>query len=152
MVERVKVEIVNYTIFISLNLSCKFNSALPLNYISVRCFEAISFTLANSSIRSVEKLQAIINLSFWKFVETQLFTKCKTHVFLKKNRQDFTDIVIHLYVSFELLVLLPFLSFSRSQLPKLPGKKIPVPQTIIIRRIIINQIASNSVFYSFLPS
>ena len=71
--------------------------------------------------------------------------------FSKKNRQDFTDIVIHLYVNFELLVLLSLLFFSRSQLPKLPGKKIPVPQTIIIRRIIINQIASNSVFYSFLP-
>ena len=64
----------------------------------------------------------------------------------KKNRQDFNDIVVHLYVSFELLAVLPFLSFSRSQLPKLPGKKIPVLQTIIIRRIIINQIASSSVF------
>ena len=70
----------------------------------------------------------------------------------KKNRKDFTDKVIHLYVCFELLVLLPFLSFSRSQLPKLPGKKIPIPQTIIIRRLIIKQIASSSVFYSFLLS
>ena len=70
----------------------------------------------------------------------------------KKNRQDFTDIVIHLYVSSELLVVLPFLSFFRSQLPKLPGKKIPVLQTITIRRVIINQIASSSAFYRFLPS
>ena len=72
--------------------------------------------------------------------------------FSKKNRQDFTDIVIQLYVSFELLVVLPILSFSRGQLPKLPEKKIPVLQAIIIRRIIINQIASSSIFYSFLPS
>ena len=70
----------------------------------------------------------------------------------KKNTQDFTDIVIHLYASFELLVLLLFLPFSRSQLPKIPGKKIPVPQAIIIRGIIIIQIASSSVVYSFLPS
>ena len=69
--------------------------------------------------------------------------------FSKKNRRDFNDIVIHLNVSFELLAVLPFLSFSRSQSPKLPGEKIPVLQTIIIRRIIINQIASSSVFYSF---
>ena len=72
--------------------------------------------------------------------------------FSKKNRQDFTDIVIQLYVSFELLVVLPILSFSRSQLPKLREKKIPVLQAIIIRRIIINQIASSSIFYSLLPS
>ena len=72
--------------------------------------------------------------------------------FSKKNRQDFTDIVIQLYVSFELLVVLPIQSFSRSQLPKLPEKKIPVLQTIIIRGTIINQIASSSIFYSFLPS
>ena len=81
------------------------------------------------------------------------FSKKKyIYIYIYIHRQDFTDMVIHLYVSFELLVLLPFLSFSRSQLPKLPGKKIPVPQTIIIRRIIINQIASSSVFYSFLLS
>ena len=70
----------------------------------------------------------------------------------KKNRQDFNDKFIHIYVCFELLVLLPFLSFLRSQLPKLPGKKIPVPQTIIIRRLIRKQIASSSAFYSFLLS
>ena len=68
----------------------------------------------------------------------------------KKNTQDFTDIVIHLYASFELLVLLLFLPFF--QLPKIPGKKIPVPQATIIRGIIIIQIASSSVVYSFLPS
>ena len=44
----------------------------------------------------------------------------------QKKRQDFTDVVIHLYVSFELLAVLPFLFFSRSQLPKLPEKKTPV--------------------------
>ena len=44
----------------------------------------------------------------------------------KKKRQDSTDRVIHLYVSFELLVFLPFPSFSWIQLPKPPGKTIPV--------------------------
>ena len=64
MVKRVKLEIVNYTfLLVPSSLSCKFNSALPLNYISKRCFRAISFTLANSNIWSVKKLRAIINLS-----------------------------------------------------------------------------------------
>ena len=149
MVKRVKVEIVNYIIFISLNLSCKFNSALPLNYISERCFGAMSFTLANSNIWSVKKLQAIINLSFWKFVETQLFRNCKTHVFLKKIDKI---LLMQLYIfmsalSYQFCYLsYPFLEVNY------PGKKIPAPQTIINRRIIINQIASNSVFYNFLPS
>ena len=118
MVKRVKVEIVNYTIFIS---TSKFELQIqfrPTTKLCIRrCIGAISFTLANSNIWSVKKLQAIINLSSWKFVETQLFAKCKTDVFLKKtkkqkNRQDFTDKVLHLYVSFELLVSVPFLSFS----------------------------------------
>ena len=126
MVKRVKVEIVNYIIFISLNLSCKFNSALPLNYISVRCFEAISFTLANSSIRSVEKLQAIINLSFWKFVETQLFTKCKTHVFLKKNRQDFTDIVYIFMAALNYQFCYLFHPFLEVNYQNFPGIKFSV--------------------------
>ena len=37
------------------SLSRKFNSALPINYISERYFEAMSFTLANN-IWSVKKL------------------------------------------------------------------------------------------------
>ena len=40
------------------SLSCKFNSALPLNYISEKCFRVISFTLANSSIWSVKKTES----------------------------------------------------------------------------------------------
>ena len=56
MVKRVKVEIVNYTIFISNSkFELQINSALPLNYISERCFRAISFTLANSNTWSVKK-------------------------------------------------------------------------------------------------
>ena len=127
-------------------LSYKFNSALPLNYISERCFGAIFFPLANSNIWSVTKLQAIINLSSWKFVESQLFTKCKTHVFLKKNRQDFTDIV---YIFMAALNYQFCYLFHPFQLPKLPRDKIFCPQTIRIRRIIINQIAS-SIFYKYI--
>ena len=57
MVDRGKVEIVNYTISISTSkFGYKFNSALPLNYISERCFGAIFFPLANSNIWSVTKL------------------------------------------------------------------------------------------------
>ena len=51
MVNRVKVVIVNYTLFLVPPSLCrKFNSALSLNYISERCFGAISFTLANKNV------------------------------------------------------------------------------------------------------
>ena len=57
IVNRVMVENVNYTLFISTSgLSRKFISVLPINYISEKYFKAISFTLANNNIWSVKKL------------------------------------------------------------------------------------------------
>ena len=153
MVKRVKVEIVNYTIFIS---TSKFELQIqfrPTTKLCIRRFiGAISFTLANSNIWSVKKLWAIINLSSQKFVETQLFTKCKTDFFLKKKFYKILLIKLYIFMS-ALSYQFCYLSypFLEANYQNFPGKKIPVTQTIIIRHIIINQIASNSVFYSFLP-
>ena len=92
--------------------SCKFNPALPLNYISERCFEVI--ILGQS--KNYRPTSALGNSK--KLIKRMFLSK------KKKNRQDFTDVVVHLYGSFERLVFLPFPSFLWSQLPKLSRKKI----------------------------
>ena len=57
MVNRVKVEIVHYCLLLVPPSLCrKFYSALPINYILERYFEAISFTLPKNNIESVKKL------------------------------------------------------------------------------------------------
>ena len=131
IVNRVMVENVNYTLFISTSgLSRKFISVLPINYISEKYFKAISFTLANNNIWSVKKLQA--NLSSWKLVETQLFSKCKTHVSLKKVDKI---LMIQLYIYMAALnYQFSYLSHPVFEVnfQNFPGKKFSVPQTIMI--------------------
>ena len=56
-------------------------------------------------------------------------------MFFSKTRQDFTDVVIHVYGTFELLVLLPFSILLFKSITKTSQEKIFVPQIIIIRHL-----------------